>query len=397
MSKDIGSNIFKYYLISVFGGFWFILPISILYLQSFGLTYTQIGILEFVAGLFAILLEIPTGVFADLIGRKWSVFIACVFWLIAMATIGLGSTFIIFLIGFALWGISESFFSGAISALLYDSLKKTKRENEYLKIRGKMLLLSSLALIFGSILGAYLYGINIRLPWLAYVFTSLITIIIALTMKEPYKSNKKYNLNNQINHIGKSLRFTFTHKEVRWLIIFSVLSIIPVYIFLSLMEQPYLVKIGFSITSLGIIYAMTRGGIGLLATFIFKIENALGEKVSFFLVTLIYAIGFILLGLINLPSVVLILVLIYFARDYQNVLIETYINKHINSKQRATVLSIQNLSISIAITIFVMIGGLFLDIFSLNQVLIVMGILTFITIIPYLISKYKTIDNPKII
>lgn len=397
MPKDIESNILKYYLISIFGGFWFILPISILYLQSFGLSYTQIGILEFVAGLFAILLEIPTGVFADLIGRKWSVFIACIFWVISMAMIGMGSTFIIFLVGFALWGISEAFFSGAISALLYDSLKKTKMEHKYLKIRGKMLLLSSIALIFGSILGAYLYGINIRLPWLVYAFTSLITVIIALTMTEPYKSNKKYNLTNQLDHIGESFKFTFTHKEVRWLIIFSVLSIVPIYIFLSLMEQPYLVKVGFSITSLGIIYAMTRGGIGLLATFIFKIEEKLGEAVSFFLVTLIYAIGFILLGLINLPIVVLILILMYFARDYQNVLIETYINKHINSKQRATVLSIQNLSISIAITISVLIGGLFLDMFSLNQVLIVLGILTFVIIIPYLISKYRTIANPKII
>jgi outer membrane protein assembly factor BamB len=151
--KNVEANIWKYYLVEILSGFWFILPIMILYLLSFDLTYTQIGILEFVCAITVILLEIPTGVFADFVGRKWALFFGCVFWAVTFFVIGLSNSFLMFLLGFIFWGIGDAFLSGTTSALLYDTLKALKKEKEFLRFKGRAMFLGSIALMIGSIFG----------------------------------------------------------------------------------------------------------------------------------------------------------------------------------------------------------------------------------------------------
>jgi hypothetical protein len=58
---SVKQNLWKFYVAAGLKGFWFILPIIILYLQHFGISYTGIGILEFANILAIIILEIPTG------------------------------------------------------------------------------------------------------------------------------------------------------------------------------------------------------------------------------------------------------------------------------------------------------------------------------------------------
>lgn len=387
-SVEINTNIPKFYIIEMLCGFWLILPIAVLYLQYHGMSYTHLGTLELVSASAVIALEIPTGVFADFLGKKWSVFLGCLFWSAALFTIGGGTTFPIFLAGFVFWGIGDAFFSGAYPALLYDTVKKVEK-HEYLRVKGRLLFISSLSLICGSICGGYIYKVNNQLPWIGFGILYGVAALIVSTMKEPYPSNRSYTWRNQVNHLKNSFTFSFTHKEVRFLIVFSVLILMPVSIFTNLAEQPYLVSLGFSITSLGFIFAVTRGLIGLVSNFIYKIERKLGEKLSFFLVTGVYSVIFVLLGLLNIPVMVVLVMILYFSRDYKNALLETYINNHIKSHQRATILSIQSLSLNIAYTVYIFTGGVFLDKFSMNTVLVMLGVTTFVMTMPYLILKYR--------
>ena len=356
------------------------------------MTYTHLGILEMVCALVVIGLEIPTGVFADFLGKKWSVFAGCVLWSAALFIIGVGSTFPVFLAGFLIWGSSDAFLSGAYSALLYDTLKKVEREHEYLKIKGRLLLISSFSLVVGSILGAYIYQVHNRLPWFLNSICILTAAGIILSMKEPYATNTRYTLKNQIEHMKTSLKFSFTHKDIKFLIVFSVLLLMPVSIFTNLAEQPYLISLGFSVVSLGVIYAVTRGIIGAISPFIYRIERKLGEKLSFFLVSSIYSVGFVLLGLLKMPVMVICMTVLYLSRDYTNAVMETYINNHVESQRRATVLSIRGFSLNIAYMVYVLIGGIFLDILPLNTVLVLLGFGTFVITVPYLVLRYRKVQ-----
>lgn len=388
-ATEYESNVWKFYIAKFLSTFWFIIPISVLYLLSFGLSYEQIALIYAASWITQVILEIPTGVFADIIGKKWSAFIGYILWAAALLTIGLGNTFLVFFIGFLFWGVGDAFLSGATDSLFYDSVKRIGKEKIFLKFKGRLMLIGSLSIIIGSISGGLLYGIDKRFPWIAYGLSCLIVALFVSSMKEPFKSGKGYTIANQIRHIKESVSFSMKHKQVRWLIIFSILISLPTLIFVDLAEQPYLISVGYTIAALGAIFALTRGIIGLISLRIYRIEKYLGEKASFYLVTTVYSVAFVLLGMIKLPIVLVFMVMIFLARDYKDVIIEKYINTHISPSHRATVLSFKSLATSLSSSAFALVGGFLLDILSINTVLMILGAVTFATVIPYLIAGYR--------
>ncbi|MBU0460626.1 MAG: MFS transporter [Nanoarchaeota archaeon] len=396
--ENYKSNLWKYYVFEFFMGLWFILPISVIFLKEFNVSYGQIGILEFAVSMIVILLEIPTGVFSDFIGKRTTLFFGSLFWAFAMFTIGFSSTFLFFLFGFILWGISDSLLSGTKSALVYDTLKRLNREKSYLKIRGISRFVIAISTISASLLGAYLYTADIRLPWFFFGASALVASVFILLSKEPYKNGNKFTIANQIEHTKKSLHFVLSHKIVRWVIIYSALIILPFTIFNNIIKQPYILDIGFQIISLGWITALIYGISGIFSIFSEKIESYVGEKGSFLIITVVHGLGFMLLGFINIQPMLLIIIFIYLSRIYKDNVIEYYINKHTASERRATVLSMQNLAVNIFGAIYVLVGGGLLDIFSINLVLICMGIITLVLSLGYILFKYpKSISGNNII
>jgi len=122
-------NIWKYYIYQFFSGFYLIESIGILFYLLAGISYFQLSTIEAVGLIAVLLLEIPSGAFADLIGRKYSVFIGLFLTGIELILIAYGFNYLFFLIAAFIGGIGGSLVSGADTALLYDSLKKIKKEN----------------------------------------------------------------------------------------------------------------------------------------------------------------------------------------------------------------------------------------------------------------------------
>lgn len=386
--KEVSANIWKFYVIQSCI-FWFILPISVIYLLNFGLSYSQIAMLQVINAVVVILLEIPTGVFADFIGKKWSIFLGCLFWIAALLTIGLGSVFMIFALGFFFWGIGDAFFSGAIQAFTYDTLKRAGKEKEFMKFTGKLSMVGAISPVIGSLAGGYMYQANVRLPWLLLALSLSIATVVVLTMKEPFKARKKYNVKNQMIHMKESAVFTWSHRNVRWLMLMFIASFLAPSFFMNILEQPYLTKIGFSAAGLGIIFAISFVIIGLFCLFAYRIEAKIGKKLSFFLIALSYPFVFIILSIFAIPLMVVFIILLQLVKNYNFILLETYINEYIKSKQRATVLSIRNLALNIGVSMFLLVGGFFADILSMSTLLFALGIISFASVTPLIIIKYS--------
>lgn len=65
------NKLLGFYLDAVVANIFFFLPIySILFYESLGLSFSQIGFLIALIPLFNLIFEIPTGIFADKYGRK---------------------------------------------------------------------------------------------------------------------------------------------------------------------------------------------------------------------------------------------------------------------------------------------------------------------------------------
>ena len=179
------NNIWKYYLASILGGFaFFYNAIDTLYYRHWGLSFEQVGWLLGASMATSLILEIPTGAFADLYGKKKSILIASLFNLLGISCLAFGSSFPIFLLGFVFWGVSTAFNSGAGNAWLYDSLKATGDEKTLTKHLGRLSSAFISVDILSSVIAPLLFALNVRLPYFVSFIAMIVVILIQASMFE---------------------------------------------------------------------------------------------------------------------------------------------------------------------------------------------------------------------
>ena len=101
-------------------------PFLILFFLSSNLTFTDIGILYATAEISTNLFEIPTGIYADIFGRRKSMLMGFGAYLITFTIFYLTSNFYLFIVAMVLYGLGDAFRSGTHKAMIL----------EYLKIKG---------------------------------------------------------------------------------------------------------------------------------------------------------------------------------------------------------------------------------------------------------------------
>jgi MFS family permease len=108
-------------------GWW--LVTSVYLVVDAGLSPAELVLIGSVQSAFALVFEVPAGVFADTISRKWSLVISQVLMGTAMLATGFFESFPALLATQVLWGISWTFASGSDVALITDELDRPDRIN----------------------------------------------------------------------------------------------------------------------------------------------------------------------------------------------------------------------------------------------------------------------------
>lgn len=103
-------------------GWW--LATSLFMVVDAGLTPAELLIIASAQGVAAMIFELPAGVIADAVSRKWAIVIAHALMGTAMITTGLFGSFWPLLLSQMLWGISWTFSSGADVAWITDELDR---------------------------------------------------------------------------------------------------------------------------------------------------------------------------------------------------------------------------------------------------------------------------------
>lgn len=111
--------------ISIAGAAW------VLLLVSDGYSLVQVGFAETVFHIVSLIAEIPSGMFADVMGRKKSLIVSCFMGMLSAAVRGFLPGFPCVLISIGFSALSYNFASGSDSALAYDSLLEEGQESKY--------------------------------------------------------------------------------------------------------------------------------------------------------------------------------------------------------------------------------------------------------------------------
>lgn len=133
--------------------------------------------------------EIPTGIMADKIGRKFSIIMALALQLAGEIIFIFADRYGLFVLTSVIGGIGFAFLSGCFEAMMYDSLKKDGRECEMQKVAGLNASFSQMAIIIGSSVGGFITS-DLRLNnFILVIFMTAFFVAIAFTisffLKEP--------------------------------------------------------------------------------------------------------------------------------------------------------------------------------------------------------------------
>lgn len=136
--KRIQRNIFINYIYTGIKCMDMTSSIWVLYLAYRGMNLAEIGLLEGIFHLTSMLFEIPTGAIADLLGRKKTIVLSRISALIATLLMISANGFWGFAISFIFSAASFNLSSGSEEALVYDSLKQLGKEEQYVKVNGRL-------------------------------------------------------------------------------------------------------------------------------------------------------------------------------------------------------------------------------------------------------------------
>jgi MFS family permease len=330
------------------------LPILTIYYQQKNLNFIQINSLWGIITGAIFLTEIPTGLIADKIGRKFSIIISLSLQLIGEILFLFAQNYLFFIIISIIAGIGFAFQSGCSQALVYDSLKEQKREKEMKKAVGGIGAFFQSGHVLGALASSFIVSqitqTRITLAILLTIVSVGISLLISFLLKEP-KEKYKHSEKNPLEIISQSFALIKQSSSLKRIILLGIFTT-PFAGYLRNFHPPYFQLAGISPYWLGLTLGM--GGIvaALASKYAYKIEEIFGTEKGMFLATSLPGLLYIAMALFIHPIVAVILFISNFgSMSLQDPLFADYYNVHIKSKIRATVLSTINMFSSIYIAL----------------------------------------------
>lgn len=361
-------------------------PIAILYFakvtNSFALGMSIFSIVM----ISSAILEVPTGIFSDKIGRKRTVMLGTMASVLFVSFYAIGLNFWILAIGAIFEGLSRAFYSGNNDALLYDTLLEKNREGEYSKFLGKTRWTSQLSLglaaISGGIIGNFSFAV---MMWLS-VIPQIICVILSFKLTEPMIKSKQSG--NIYAHFKDSFRFFIENKKLRNLSIADILSFALGEVSFSFQSAFYTTL--WPVWAIGL--AKTSSFFTGSISFIFS-EKVI-KKLNPFKTIILGSVYARVINIISIafptiasPALMSTTSIFYGASTVAK---NNLLQKQFTQSQRATMSSLNSLGGSITFAFFSLLIGLFADKIGPAKSLLILQFITIPVIFIYLkISKKK--------
>ncbi|BBM87685.1 MFS transporter [Candidatus Uabimicrobium amorphum] len=371
--RDMQRNIYLIYIIRTIRTFLLLVPILVPFFQENGLTQTQIYLVQSIYAIVIVILEIPSGYFADYFGRKYSMLFGVTFSTIGCAIYSVAYGFAAILPGAITLGVAYSFISGADSALAYDSLLAMSEQKEYRKFEAYSYSLTGISEAVASILGGFLALISLRAPVYAQTIVYLSLIPLVILLKEPPRTKRE--IKNPFREILNISKYALIdHQEIRWLIFYSATLGTLTYTMVWL-TQPYYQLLNIPLGWFGVLWAIQLGFMAIFARAANYYEMRMGKKNAFVSFTVIGVISYMVMGIV--PSLITLPFILgfYFVRGVHTPIFQDYVNAIVSSEIRATVLSVKNLAQKLQYAILGPMIGVVVDMYSIQMALVFSGII----------------------
>lgn len=332
-------------------------PIAIIYFARVSHSFALGGAVFSIAYITSAILDVPTGIFADRIGRKKTMIVGAASAVLYALLYAIGINFWILAAGAFFEGISRAFYSGNNNALLHNVLADEGMEHEYHTYYGKLTSMFQIALGVSGLLGAVIANWSFPLIMWLSVVPQVICLFLSLQIIDSTRVIERTT--SIMKDLKEGISAFFNNSNLR------LLSITSIWGFAS-GETSYQFQAAFYNTVLpvwAIGIAKTLSNVGATIGFYFagKVIKRYGNfKILFF--------GEIYSKFITLVSYIFATSLSPFLMSTTSFFYGTgstaegtLMQREFTDKQRATMSSLNSFAGSLFFGIFTFLVGLFAD------------------------------------
>ena len=325
-------------LAMIAAGFDFYVPVSAFFLESRGLSLTDIFLLESVLVASILVAEIPAGIIGDRFDRRRLVGAGFVFNAIAEILFAAGTNFSIYALSFVMSGLSIAMLTGVQDAYIYDSLG----DDADAKAVGAWGHLSALMLtagVTGSVVGSALGSVDISLPALLSAAMAVVAAVcVAFLPQQNPKTHDKHPETSWVS-LKIGVKLLFTSPLLLYVAVGSSASF-ALFNAVYTLNQPLFAAQDVPIATWGVIAGtgqLLAAGYNYAAG---RIEKRVGRKTALLLAMGYGAAGFCLMAVPHVLAVVSGFLLVVVGIHARGPITSAVTNKLIPAHRRATVLNV---------------------------------------------------------
>ncbi len=346
-----------------------------------GIDQFQIQLLQSWFTLNVFLWEIPTGLFGDTKGLKFSVVMGQILYILGICVYASTPSIWIFALGELILAVGIAFESGAKEAFLYETMEDNKEEEKYndaVAFGGNMHLI---AMIVASVIGGFLIPyMSLNHLFLLGVIPRIIALVLALVfLKEPVVEQKKELVPDYREIFKSAFRGLKNDKYLQRTAVFTTIMYGVSY-FVLWFYQPLLKNLGVLNEGLGVYRIILIVSEILFLTIIVWVIGKFKKKRSFIniILVLLVAVGFFTAAVWkNISGVVVFIILSGGIGLNSRDIFSKTLNDRIESKQRATSLSAISMLSRIFLSVSNVVFGYLSDI-DLNMTVGILGLILLI-------------------
>jgi MFS family permease len=289
---------------------------------------------------------------------------------VAVLVFGLATSYPIVLVSYLIWALGVAFLSGAEYALLFESLRTLGREGEFQRVAGRFGAIFSFAALAGGLAGAPIAAAtDLSFPIVLSAAIVAPGVLVALSLREPPLPEGEARL-AYTDLMRESARTAIRLPAVRYMLLLSALVTAVTFAPMIFM-QPFLSSYDVDVGLVGFIQTPVRvaGIAGSLVAYL--VVARLGSRGAFLGAPLLMGAGYLLLGTWDSVYAFAAFPIVGFMNTLLLPPATDYLNQRIPNSQRATVLSIRTMLVSLAAALLMPGLGVAADTISLRAVFLI--------------------------
>jgi MFS family permease len=361
-------------------------PVMVIYFERITGSYTSAMSILSMVMLSSALLEVPTGIYSDKIGRRQTLILGTFASLVSVICYAIGLSYWFLFLGAIFEGLGRALFSGNNDSLLHDTLTELNERGEYQEQLGRVSSAFQFALgisaVVGSILATWSFAI---VMWLS-VLPKLVMATMSFRFVEPQIDTEASS--NMIAHLRDTLQQFGKNKRLRMLTIAEVISFSTGEA--SFQFRTVFIEMLWPLWAIGVARAISNACAALSFLFSGKLIKRFGERRLLFggmgLSELLNVTALILNSVVS-PALMGATSIFY---GVNAVSTNGMLQRHFSDAQRSTMGSLTSFAGSISFAILSLALGWLADQIGVQYALIIVTIFGLVRLIFYSLALKKS-------